>query len=157
MLGPYSNILTAAYQSAYGSETLCYVVTVPNTATRLGTLLVTAGSSFTNGIPLIPDEIFGTNEPTANAVPKFRPPWHVMFQVPAGAANAIYCTWDNNTAPVVGGPGLEFENNGTIYLFENAGVTMLRRKASGIYQVNALSAFQFIATADTSMIVTFSD
>jgi hypothetical protein len=65
-------------------------------------------------------------------------------------------TWDNNTAPVVGGPGLEMEP-GTIYKFENAGVSLLRVNSGGIYPVNANTAFQLIATTNTSLLVTFCD
>lgn len=157
MLGPNSNVLTSAFYPAYGSETLCYKVSVPNAATRLGTLLVTAGSAFANGIPLIVDEIMGRTMANQNAPDKKRPPWHVLFQVPAAAANPVYVTWDNNTAPVVGGPGLELQNNGTIYVFENSGISLLRATNSGNYQVNALSSFLFIATAATDLLVTFTD
>lgn len=150
-LGPNSNILTSGYSPAYTSGlTWFYKLSVTNSSTRLGSLITTAGGA---GIPLITNELYTASQ---NDTILTRPPWHVFFQVAAAAANPVYCTWDNNTAPVVGGPGMEFEP-GVVYRFENAGNSLLRAKASGIYLVNAGSAFLFIATAATVMNVGFSD
>lgn len=150
VLGPNSNILTSGYQAGYGTETNCFKVTVTNSALRLKDLITNAGGT----MPNYTNELYTASQGDAAQIG--RPPWHVIFQVPQAAANPVYCTWDNNTAPVVGGPGLEFEP-GVIYRFENAGNNLLRVRSAGIYQVNAKTAFQFIATASTSMLVTFSD
>jgi hypothetical protein len=153
MAGNTFSGIPAGYQPAYGSSTIQFFkVTVTNAATRLKTLITAAGGTW----PTIPDDTFNTNM----SVPtNLRMPQHVFFQVPIAAANPVYLTWDNNTAPVVGGPGMELET-GTIYKFENAWngrlLTVLGSSA-GNYQVNIGSAFQFIATANTTLLVWFSD
>ena len=153
--GPVYRVFTGGYHPSYAGEQLIWKVTVTNAATLLGDLLITAGAT-TPGIPQIKDEIFAT-APQTNPVPKTRPPWHVMFQVPAGAANPVYASWDlGSAAPVVGGPGMEFEP-GTVYKFEQAGESLLRVNSGGIYPVTNKSSFKFIATANTSMLVIFSD
>lgn len=154
-MGPNSNILTSGYAPSPDSTVFAFKVTVTNAATRLKDLITTAGGTW----PLVENTLYqqaGADSPLQSNAVQQRPPWHVMFQVIAAAANPVYCTWDNNTAPVVGGPGAEFEP-GVIYRFENAGVKLLRAQASGLYLVNAKSAFQFIATGNTTMLVTFSD
>jgi hypothetical protein len=126
-------------------------VTVTNVATRLQDLVTTAGAV----MPYIPDERYTWEEP----VP-LRLPYHLILTVPVAAANPIYVTWDNNTAPVAtpGGPGMEMLA-GLTYEFENAGPSLMiwNGKGAGIYQCNTKTAFQFIATGNTLMTVTFSD
>jgi len=147
MLAPLYNVHTAAYHSAYDSSTYFFKVTTGvNTAQRLGTLLT---------VPQVTNEMVQTAVRTQPVVAK-RPPWHVIFQVPVGAANPVYMTWDNNTTPVVGGPGYEILP-GAAVRFENAGVRLLNPSSVGNHQVNALTAFQFIATAATVLLVHFSD
>jgi hypothetical protein len=121
------------------------VTTGVNTAQRLGTLLT---------VPTLVDDMYAIS--SGPGALKTRPPYHAIFQVPVAAANPVYFTWDNNTAPVVGGPGFELLPGLTIR-FENAGVSLLRPKATGTYQVNALTAIQFIATAATVLLVHFSE
>ena len=150
MPGPSFTGIPATYMPALtAGVTLNYKITVTNVATRLGTLI---GGS---GIPLVQDLRWQMSPQPIN-----RAPYHVLFEVPQAAANPVYVTWDNNTAPVVGGPGLELEQ-GIIYKFENAGPALLYNPTpSGslaFYPFNAASAFQFIATANTSLLVAFSD
>lgn len=154
MLGPNFNVTPGpALQPSYGSEILNYLVNVTAAATRLGTLLVTAGSVFTNGIPLIVDEM--STGPGMNT-PRLRPPWHLRLQVPSTAINSVYMTWDNRTTPVALGPGIELVP-GKEQWFYNAGTTILRAKTIGLYQVPATSAIQLIASGATPLLVTFSD
>lgn len=149
MLGPNYKFLTSGYHPAYQGETLYFKLTVTNAATRLGTLI---GGS---GIPLIVDEMWTGPISNVPAVKK-RPPWHVFFQVVAAAANPVYMTFDNVTAPVVGGPGMELEP-GTIYKFESAGESLLRLNSGGIYPCPVTSAFQLIAVGNTVMNCWFAD
>jgi hypothetical protein len=90
------------------------------------------------------------------SVPVTRPYNHVFFQVPSSAANTVWLTWDNNTAPVVGGPGMELEI-GVVYPFEFAGDVLLRPNAAGDYLVNAGTAFLLIASGNTTCNVWFAD
>lgn len=114
-------------------------ITVTNVAQRLGALC-------TGGVL-----------PTVNATGKAaRPPRHVQIQVPAAAANPIYVTIDNNTAPVVGGPGYEIVAGGQLKL-ELAGDGLLATKVGGDYPVAAGSAIQLIATANTAVLVNFAE
>jgi hypothetical protein len=136
---------------AYGAGSQAFKTTVTNAAQRLVTIIGAAN------FPWIPDE--GTVQESAQ---RLRAPFHLYIQIPIAAANPVYVTWDNNTAPVVGGPGLELEP-GTIYQFGNCGPTLFPNglsgagKSTGIYQVNALGAMQFIAAANTVMLVHFTD
>ena len=160
MAGPSVTSLTAGYCPAHdtagaGATMHFKATTGVATVQRLGTLV--------SPMPAIVDDMFTASQGvsgglSANPVnlPKTRPPFHVIFQVPAGAANPVYFTWDNNTAPVVGGPGYEL-NPGQSIKFENAGLNLLRPKSAGFYQVNALTAIQFIAVAATVILVNFSD
>lgn len=154
MPGPSTTGIPAAYMPAYAPSGLGSVnfikVTVTNVATRLQDLITAAAGV----IPTFNDERYTFSEPPTPQ----RTTFHVLFQVPIAAANPVYCTWDNNTAPVVGGPGLEFEP-GTIYKFENAGATLMivGGRSTGIYRCDPKTAFQFIATANTVMNVAFSD
>jgi hypothetical protein len=154
MAGNTFSGIPAGYQPAYGTTLQFFKVTVTNAATRLKDLITTAGGTW----PTIPDDTFNTNlmtEPATN----LRMPQHVFFQVPIAAANPVYLTWDNNTAPVVGGPGMELET-GTIYKFENAWngrLLSVLGNAGGKYNVDPKSAFQFIAAANTTLLVFFSD
>jgi hypothetical protein len=151
MPGPSLTGIAAGLMPAYtAGQTLFFKASV-STAARLGALIT---------IPTMPwDNALYTDGPPPN-----RTPYHIFFQVPASAANPIYVTWDNTTVPVVGGPGMEMEP-GTIYTFYNCGPTLTPQgiaggpagKVGGIYQVNAASAFQFIATAATTLLVWFSD
>jgi len=157
--GPISVVFTGAYMPAHdpvGGRAPTHhfkVTTAVNTVQRLGTLLT---------VPAIVDDMWTASQgaPGGSGVtaglPITRPPEHVIFQVPAAAANPIYMTWDNNTAPVVGGPGYELLAGQSVK-FENAGLSLLRPQSSGIHQVNSLTAFQFIATAATVLLVHFSD
>lgn len=150
MPGPSTTGIPAGYMPAYGSGANFFKVTVTNVATRLADLITAAGGTFPN----YNDERYtGSNPPTLQ-----RTPYHVLFQVPIAAANPVYLTTDNNTTPVVGGPGFELEP-GTIYKFESSGPSLMPvgGKGTGIYQVNAKTAFQFIATANTVLLVNFSD
>jgi len=139
MPGPSFTGIPAGHLPAYGAGSQSFkVTTAVNTAQRVVGGLITAAQ-------------------------RLRAPFHMYVQVPVAAANPVYVTWDNNTAPVVGGPGLELEP-GTIYQFGNCGPTCFpyalvtgSGKASGIYQVNAGGAFQFIAVAATVLLITFTD
>lgn len=145
MKGPSGRTLTAPYQPAdrAGNTFIFKVTTAINTAQRLGTLLT---------VPTIPIEEYNLSSgPTA-----FRPPNHVWIQVPQAAANPVYVSPDNNTAPVVGGPGIEIAAGGLLKL-ELAGETFLRPKSAGDHPVNTLTAIQVIATAATVLLVTFFD
>ena len=153
MPGPSFTGIPAGHQPAYGAGAQCFKVTVTNAAQRVVGGLIAAAS-----FPWVTDEMT-----TFEAVTNKRCPFHLYVQVPVAAANPVYVTWDNNTAPVVGGPGLELEP-GTIYQFGNCGPTCFpyqlgvgSGRTTGIYQVNAGGAFQFIATANTVMLMTFTD
>jgi hypothetical protein len=152
MPGPSTTGIPASYLPAYKAGlTHAFKVTVTNAAQRLTTLINAVGT-----FPLYPDERYALGTPLQ---PILRAPFHCLLQVPAAAANPVYMTWDNNTAPVVGGPGLELEQ-GIIYKFENAGVNLLFSPVSAtnnLYPFNANGAMQFIATANTAMLVTLSD
>jgi hypothetical protein len=107
-------------------------------------------------IPQVMDEQSVLSSYSASSALNLRPPYHVFFQLLAGATNLVYLTWDNVTTPVAGSVGMELQK-GTIYVFENAR-NLLTAKGSGIQQVNAGSAFQLIAsTAPQTMNVWFSD
>lgn len=141
--GAFVKNLTAEYLPAYGSQTLhAKVTTAVNTVQRLGTL---------NTTPQIPDE---THTLVSGATPT-RPPWHLILQVPLSAANPVYLTWDNNTAPVVGGPGFELAPGATLK-FEHA-EALLSPKSGAPYVVNALSSIQVIAVAATALLITYTD
>ena len=147
--GPTLRTIEGGYHPAPTGFTYAVKATTAiNTAQRLGTLAP---------IPAPLDEAFGGG---AQRGVKTRPPNHLLIQVPIGAANPVYMTFDNNTAPVVGGPGLELEP-GTIYKFEEAGESLLR---GGIkfgdqapFTVDALGAMQFIAVAATVINFHYSD
>jgi hypothetical protein len=113
-------------------------ITVPNVATRLGALCANAR------IPIV-------NPSTGPRVPR-----HLILQVPAAAANPVYVTWDNNTAPVVGGPGAEIVPGGQMAM-ELAGDACLAQKGGPYYPVAAGSAIQLIATANTPVLANFSE
>lgn len=152
MAGPSLTGIPAGYQPAYSSGlTLSFKVTVTNAAQRLVTIIGAANW------PTYPDDQWNSSATASN---KRRAPNHVLFEVPIAAANPVYLTWDNNTAPVVGGPGLELQP-GTVYKFENAWASGLLTDGvnarAGKWPVNALSAFQFIAAANTTLLVTFTD
>ena len=148
MPGPSLTGIPAGHMPAYGSQTNFFKLTVTNAAQRLVTIVGAAN------MPWVTDEMttFSTSGP------KLRPPFHLYLEVPQAAANPVYITWDNNTAPVVGGPGLELEP-GTIYQFGNAGPTLIPYggKTNGPYVVNSLSAIQLIATANTTLLAAFTD
>lgn len=129
--------LTSEYLPAYAAGiTHHFKANVTNAAQRLGAIIT---------IPLFTDESTSLNQ-----VPSLRPPWHLIIQLPASAANPIYITWDNNTAPVVGGPGYEL-NPGQWVKFEHAGTHLLRGpNARGAYPVASGSALQLIGTAATT-------
>ena len=142
--GPFVKSLTAEYMPAYGSQNLhLKVTTAVNTVQRLGTLAA---------VPQIPDERF---DATLDRQDKTRPPWHLIIQVPVAAANPVYLSWDNNTAPVVGGPGLEIKPGDTV-IFEHA-EALLTPHALDTYKVDNLSSLQFIAVAATVILLNYSD
>lgn len=114
-------------------------ITVTNVATRLGALCTGGALPLVNRIGQPP-----------------RPPRHLQIQVPAAAANPIYVTIDNNSAPVVGGPGYEIVAGGQLKL-ELAGDGLLATKTGGDYPVAAGSAIQLIATAATAVLVNFAE
>lgn len=124
------------------------VTTAANSAQRLGTL---------SAVPAIPDEAFGASDQRGI---RTRPPNHLWIQVPVGAANPIYVTTDNNTTPVVGGPGIEVAPGATLKL-DAAGEIFLRgsQKYGDVapFTVNALSAIQIIATAATVVLLNYFD
>jgi hypothetical protein len=146
-----------AYLPSYDGTTHFFKATVTNVATRLADLVA---------IPSLLDETYmgSAASATGKTIPVTRPPYHVFFQVPSAAANPVYMTWDNVTTPVVGGPGVEL-NVGVILKMENAGDVLLRPSYQMIggysptarYLVNAKTAFQFVATANTSLLVWFTD
>lgn len=140
-------ILTGPYLPAFGTDTCFYLVSVGAAAIRLG------GPGGLLTVPEHRDRLYDAG-PNAGLVT--RPYRHMFIQVPKAAANPIYFTNDNNTAPVVGGPGGELQP-GLIYKFENAGQHMLRAGMTGDYPTNAGTAFQFIAAAATNMLVWFND
>jgi hypothetical protein len=147
--GGFVKSLTAEYMPAYSASIAplhVKVTTAVATAQRLGTL---------NATPQIPDERYSA---TNNRIGQTRPPWHLIIQVPSGAANPVYITWDNNTAPVVGGPGLEL-NPGGLVKFEHAEALLTPSKtgAASTYLVHSLSSIQIIAAAATVLLLTYSD
>lgn len=147
MPGPSFTGIPASYLPAYKAGLTNFVKgTVTNAAQRLNAIAA---------VPLFPDERY-----TFSQGPQLlRAPFHVLLQVPAGALNPVYITWDNNTTPVVGGPGLELEQ-GTIYKFENAGPNLLFSPTSAtqtMYPFNTASAIQLIATANTTILVAYTD
>lgn len=154
MPGPSFTGIPAGHLPAYGAGTQFFkVTTAVNTAQRVVGGLIAAAS-----FPWITDEMTTFDQPQ-----RLRAPFHMYVQVPVTAANPVYVTWDNNTAPVVGGPGLELEP-GTLYQFGNCGPTCFpyqlvtgSGKPAGIYQVNAGGAFQFIAVAATVLLIAFTD
>src|SRR4029077_2037793 len=97
-------------------------------------------------IPLV----FPPTGPAGGRVPR-----HLLLQVPIGAANPVYVTWDNNTTPVVGGPGAEVVAGGQLK-FELGGDALLAAKI-GAYPVAAGSAIQVIAVAATVILANFSE
>lgn len=151
-------------------------VQVTNVATRLGDLLVTAGSPYPGapnvpvGVPLVRDAVFEVGWPNSgvsgagSGQGRYRPPRNVSFQVSPAATGVVAFTKDNYTAPVATA-GLEV---GTLLTagqgpFEcsKAGETHLRILANSnqaLYLVDAKTAFIFIASAAAvSMTVVFSD
>ncbi len=142
--------LTAEYLPAYSSSIAALhvkVTTGAGVAQRLGTL---------NATPQIPDDTQTAS--TSVGTVRSRAPWHLIIQVPAAAANPVYITWDNNTAPVVGGPGFELNPGGTLK-FENAGCGIMHNSipSGGAYPINSLSAIQVIAVAATNLLLSYSD
>lgn len=146
------------YQPSYdGSAYFFKATTGVATVQRLGDLIT---------VPSIVDETYTAsmaNSPTGKTQPIMRPPHHFFCQLLFTAANAVYLTWDNVTAPAVGGPGMEMQL-GAIYKFENAGDVLLRGgykmqsiDGSAKYAVDAKTAFQFIAVAATDILLWFSD
>jgi hypothetical protein len=115
---------------------------------RLGTLAP---------VPAVLDEAAGGSQDRGV---RTRPPNHVEIGVPVGAANSVWVTIDNNTAPAVGGPGIEIPI-GTSRIWEGAGEILLQGGKNfgdvAKFTVNALSAFQIIATAATVINVTYFD
>jgi len=154
MPGPSTTGIPAGYMPAYGSGVQSFKATITNAAQRLITIIGAAN------FPWVVDEMFTYSEPGSSGPTgvKRRAPFHVLFQVPIAAANPVYMTWDNNTTPVVGGPGLELEQ-GTVYQFGNAGPSLMidGGKTAGFYQVSNLTAFQLIAAANTTCLITFTD
>ena len=152
MAGPSLTSIPAGYQPAFNASlTGAFKVTVTNAAQRLVTLVTLANW------PAYPDDQYNYSATQSNLK---RAPQHVIFEVPIAAANPVYMTWDNNTAPVVGGPGMELQP-GTVYKFENAWASGLLTDGvngrTGKWPVNALSAFQFIAAANTTLLVMLTD
>lgn len=146
--GGFVKNLTAEYMPAYSASTVALHVKVTTgvaVVQRLATL---------NATPQIPDERFDAS----NRKGKTRPPWHLIIQVPSGALNPIYVTWDNNTAPAVGGPGLEI-NPGCYAKFEHAEALLTPTLAGGAstYVVDALSSIQIIAAAATVVLLHYTD
>lgn len=139
MPAPYVSAFSGPYKPAGSSTDIwSFLVTVTTVATRLYDLIVTAGGT----IPTV-------------AGRGGRYPDHVRFQVPAAAANPVYMTSDNNTAPVVGGPGDEL-NPGVVWKFDLAN-SLLTPQTDTEFPTDAKSAFQFIAAGNTSLLVTFAD
>lgn len=152
-------------------------VQVTNVPTRLGDLLVAAGSPYVGapnvpvGVPLVRDAVFETAFPPSgtsgagSGQGRYRPPRNVSFQVSPAAGTAVVAfTKDNYTTPVATG-GSEV---GTLltagfaqYRCSKAGETHLRILANSnqaLYPVDAKTAFIFVASVNpTSMTVVFSD
>jgi hypothetical protein len=135
----------APFEVAPASTTYAFSVTVTNAAKRLGG----AGGLLT--IPSVPDERASLANPQ-----RYRPPRHLILGNPSTNANSIWFTWDNNTAPAVGGPGFELAA-GMQVQFEVVGDTFYSHGPGDKIAINAGSALQFIATANTTLNVTFSD
>src|SRR5216684_2376405 len=147
-----------AYLPSYDGQAYFFVATTAvNTAQRLADLVT---------IPSLDDETYSgsmANSSTGKSLPAKRPPYHLFIQVPS-VGNVVYLTWDNVTAPVVGGPGMELEP-GIIYKFENAGDVLLRggykmtsgSSATAHYNVDPKTAFQIIAVGATVLLIWFSD
>jgi hypothetical protein len=147
--GPTFRTIHGGYGPAPTGFTYSFkVTTAVNTLQRLGTLLT---------IPAVPDEIFGGGQMRGITT---RPPNHVEIGVPVGASQSVWVTIDNNTAPVVGGPGIEIPI-GTSRVFEGAGEILLQsgKKFGDVapFTVNALTAFQIIALLATAINITFYD
>lgn len=140
----YQTTLTSGYLPAFGTQVVDFAVTVPIVAARLGTLIT---------VPIHVDRMASASQ---DAGTRTRPYRHVFFQVPSSAANTVWMTFSNNTAPVVGSPGMELQK-GIVYKFENAGDALLKPQTAGDYPVNAGTAFQLIASAETIISVWFAD
>lgn len=134
-------VLAATYLPSFGGQVVDFQVAVGAVAARLGTLIT---------VPVHTDRLY----PSGSTVT--RPYRHVFFQVPSTAANTVWLTFSNVTAPVVGGPGMELQK-GVVYTFENAGDSLLRPQTVGDYPVDAGTAFQLIAAAPTNISVWFAD
>lgn len=143
-------VLAATYLPAFGTQVVDFQVAVPAVAARLGTLIT---------VPVHRDRLYDANmgsQGTPGPGNVTRPYRHVFFEVPSTAANTVWMTFSNNTAPVVGGPGMELQK-GVVYTFENAGDSLLRPATAGDYPVDVGTAFQLIATALTNISVWFAD
>jgi hypothetical protein len=124
------------------------VTTAANSAQRLGTL---------SAVPAVPDEAKGGSDQRGIAT---RPPNHLWIQVPVGAANPIYVSTDNNTTPVVGGPGIEVAPGATLKLDSASEIFLQGSKKFGDvvpFTVNALSSIQIIATVATAVLLHYFD
>jgi hypothetical protein len=149
MRGPATRTTAGGYGPApTGIAYAKTATTAANTAQRLGTLAP---------VPAILDEAFGGGQMRGITT---RPPNHVWIGVATGAANSLWVTLDNNTTPVVGGPGIEIVAGTTLKL-DGAGEILLRGgKPFGDqapFTVNALSAIQVISTAAIVVNVTYLD
>lgn len=130
--------LDAAYFPAVNAETFCFNVTVTNASQRLGALITIPSVDNTDNP--------GTGAFPWSTPPGKRPPRHIFFQVPIGAANKVYLTHDNVTVPVAvdGGPGIELQP-GVVYPFHNAAPLLTDPGVGRPYRVNAATAFQIVS------------
>jgi len=130
--------ITGPYLPAPNGEALAFNITVTNASARLAALLPGAIIPTIRNPEADPQK---TGDPSAGVKPN-----HMFIQVPVGATNKVYITWDNVTVPVAvdGGPGFELQP-GVVYPFENARNLLTAVSGAAYYNVNAGSAFQIIS------------
>lgn len=140
------------------SLTMFFNIQVTGAAQRLGTLVTVPAvrSAMDINYP-------ASGGPAGAGEGRYRPPMNLVMQVSPAATGNVAVTYDNNTTPVVT-PGAEVGlvmYPGGIYQFPLVGLTLLRPLANAnqaIYPVDALTAFQLIASVNpTSVSCWFSD
>lgn len=135
-----TNVFTGHYRPAFAAgQTLVFKCSVTAAAQRLTDLLGV-------GIPMHIDRATDLSPKTALV-----PYRHVVFQSDPTNTGNIYYTADNNTTPVVLGPGLVLVPGQSVK-FEMAD-ELLRARTTGDYLVDAKSAFQFIASVNPSILL----
>lgn len=136
--------LTSAYRPSYDTTGLVFKCATGAAAARLTDMLGVA-------VPTHPDD----SDIGPGSGPRTVLYRHMIIKADPANTGPIYWSADNNTAPVVGGPGIPLAA-GEALKFENC-QELLRPRASGPYPVNAKTAFQFISAAAQVLHVHFFD